>query len=120
MNTAGTWTLTLYDDGANVSGGTLNSWSIDILEEVPPNITGAITIANEDFETTDGGFTHSGTQDEWERGTPAFAPITTANSGVNCWKTDLDNTYNASSNQILESQTYNLAAVTGPIYLSWP
>ncbi|MBK7558913.1 MAG: proprotein convertase P-domain-containing protein [Chitinophagaceae bacterium] len=119
MNTAGTWTLTLYDDVANASGGTLNSWSIDILEEVPPNITGAVTIANEDFETTDGGFTHSGTQDEWERGTPAFAPITTANSGVSCWKTDLDNTYNASSNQILESQTYNLAAVTGPIYLSW-
>jgi hypothetical protein len=46
------------------------------------------------FETSDGGFTHVGTGDEWERGLPSFAPIITCNSGTTCWKTDLDNTYN--------------------------
>jgi hypothetical protein len=47
-----------------------------------------------DFESNNGGFTHSGTGDEWEYGLPSFAPITTSHSGTKCWKTDLDNTYN--------------------------
>lgn len=125
MNTAGTWTLTIYDDGANTSGGTLNSWSLDILEDNTPDFTGATVLASTDFEANDGGFTHSGTQDEWEYGTPATAATTTvaafntANSGVNCWKTDLDNTYNASSNQLLESPTYDLTTATGSLWLTW-
>ncbi|MEQ1675330.1 MAG: PKD-like domain-containing protein [Chitinophagaceae bacterium] len=119
VNTSGVWTLTLYDDGANASGGTLNSWSLDVLETVPPNIAGANVIANEDFEASDGGFTHSGAGDEWERGLPSFAPITTANSGTNCWKTDLDNTYNASATQILSSPTYVIPAGVNAKWLTW-
>ena len=59
-----------------------------------------------DFEADDGGFTHSGTADEWERGLPTFAPITTAHSGVNAWKTDLDNTYENNANSDLVSPTH--------------
>ncbi|MBI4916794.1 MAG: proprotein convertase P-domain-containing protein [Acidobacteria bacterium] len=33
---SGTWTLTLADDGANTSGGTLNGWSLEVCGEVPP------------------------------------------------------------------------------------
>ncbi len=118
MDAQGTWTLTIYDD-ATGDGGSINSWSIDILEDTYPDLTGFTTLLDEDFETDDGGFTHSGAQDEWERGTPTFAPITTANSGTQCWKTDLDNTYNASGNQILESPDIDLTTATGDIIISW-
>jgi subtilisin-like proprotein convertase family protein len=118
----GTWTLVIRDD-ATGDGGTLNSWSITICE---PSAATSCSVGFEefavfstDFESGPAGFTHSGTQDEWELGLPTFAPITTANSGVNCWKTDLDNTYNASSSQDLLSPPINLAGLTGPIRVNW-
>lgn len=133
-NAGGTWTLDLRDDGANTSGGTLTAWSIRICEAPPPPTcpggTVPTVIYSTDFEANDGGFTHSGTQDEWERGLPAtiatsttnpVAGFNTCNSGTNCWKTDLDNTYNASSSQDLKSPSIALngAGVVGPITLSW-
>ncbi len=121
-NAGGTWTLTLRDD-ATGDGGTLNAWSITICEPPPPPTcpvgTVQTTVYSQDFEAGDGGFTHSGVQDEWERGLPTFAPITTCNSGVNCWKTDLDNTYNASSNQELLSPNINLAGLQPPVFVNW-
>jgi subtilisin-like proprotein convertase family protein len=33
---SGTWTLTLVDDGANTSGGTLNGWSLEVCGAPPP------------------------------------------------------------------------------------
>ena len=122
-NAAGTWTLTLYDDAANTSGGTLNNWSIDILEKIAP--APLSTIASEDFETTDGGFTHSGIADAWAYGTPAtaagsgIAAFTTANSGTKCWKTNLTGVYNVSSDQTLVSPIYDLTAESGNIVLSY-
>ncbi len=115
----GTWTLTIRDD-ATGDGGTLNAWSLEICEDPQPlcGMTMPTTVFSADFEATDGGFTHSGTADEWERGTPTFAPITSANSGTMCWKTDLDNTYNNSSSQDLFSPNIVLPA-TGPIRFSW-
>jgi hypothetical protein len=83
---------------------------------------------SEDFSGGDGGFTHSGTADEWEFGTPTTAATTTANpvaafntcnTGTQCWKTDLDNTYDASSGQDLVSPPINLTAYAGPLTLSW-
>ena len=121
-NAGGTWTLQLRDD-ATGDGGTLNSWSITVCEPPPPQTcpagTAQTTVYSQDFEAGDGGFTHSGAQDEWERGLPAFAPITTCNSGTNCWKTDLDNTYNASSSQDLLSPNINLAGLQPPVYVNW-
>ncbi|MFN8346835.1 MAG: pre-peptidase C-terminal domain-containing protein [Spirosomataceae bacterium] len=118
INGGGTWTLTLRDD-ANLDGGTLNSWSIEIIEE--PAVAVGNVLYSSDFETDDGGFTHSGTADEWERGLPTFPPIIGAKSGTNCWKTDLDNKYDASSNQELKSAPIMIPAlpVGSKAYVRW-
>lgn len=60
------------------------------------------TIYYEDFENGSNGWTHGGINDEWEFGTPAYNNIT-AHSGQNCWGTDLDNTYNNSTDSWLLS-----------------
>lgn len=116
----GTWTLTMRDDAAG-DGGTLNSWSIEICEPSPICAGGTPTpIFSTDFESGAAGFTHTGTQDEWELGNPTFAPVTGCNSGVNCWKTDLDNTYNASSSQDLLSPNIDLTTFSGQtLFLNW-
>jgi uncharacterized repeat protein (TIGR01451 family) len=118
----GTWTLTLRDD-ASGDGGTLNSWSLRVCEAPPPPACAPgfepVTVLTTDFESGDAGFTHSGTADEWERGNPTSVPVTGCNSGANCWKTDLDNTYEASSNQELLSPNINLAGLSPPIVVSW-
>jgi subtilisin-like proprotein convertase family protein len=119
-NAMGTWTLDIRDD-ASGDGGTLNSWGIEVCEAPAP---AGILIYDEDFESNDGGYTHSGTNDEWEYGLPNTVinsqnVITTCNSGTNCWKTDLDSTYNASSNQDLVSIPINLTQFIGTINLTW-
>jgi subtilisin-like proprotein convertase family protein len=124
-NAQGTWNLDIRDD-LTANTGTLNSWSLEVCEE--PVLTGNV-IYNEDFEANNGGYTHSGTLDEWEYGTPATAgqttvspftaPITTCASGNNCWKTDLDNTYENSSSMDLVSPTLNLTQYQGTINLYW-
>jgi subtilisin-like proprotein convertase family protein len=120
----GDWTLTLYDDLA-ANTGTLNSWSITICEPPPapvcPNGATPTVLYNSDFEANDGGFTHSGAADEWERGLPIFAPLTSCHSGSSCWKTDLDNTYDFNSSQNLLSPVVPLTdpLLTGPVLVSW-
>ncbi|HWU52201.1 MAG TPA: proprotein convertase P-domain-containing protein, partial [Tahibacter sp.] len=131
-NAGGTWTLDIRDDTAGANGGTLNSWSLRICEAPPPPTCppgfAQQTVYSTDFESGAAGFTHSGAQDEWELGLPATVATTTANpvaafstcnSGVNCWKTDLDNTYNASSNQDLLSPSIDLTGFTAPIVVTW-
>lgn len=117
----GPWTLRLRDDANDANGGTLTSWSLTICEPAVATACSGVLVnvyAN-DFETGDGGFTHSGTQDEWARGLPTAAPVNGCNSGSACWKTDLTGTYNASSNQDLVSPTLSLAGLTVPILVSW-
>lgn len=115
----------MRDDTAGANGGTLTGWSLRICEQPP--LAGTI-IYNQDFESGAGGWTSSGTQNEWELGLPATVATTTANpiasfstcaSGVNCWKTDLDNTYNASSNQDLLSPNLSLVPYMGTVTLEW-
>ncbi|HET9317093.1 MAG TPA: proprotein convertase P-domain-containing protein, partial [Vicinamibacteria bacterium] len=135
-NAGGTWTLDLRDDGANASGGNLTAWSIRICEPPPPPSCPAgtvqTTVFSTDFESGPAGFTHSGTADEWELGLPAtaatttsppVAAFTTCNSGVNCWKTDLDNTYNpapsGSVTQDLLSAPINLVGFVPPVLVTW-
>ncbi|HWM26512.1 MAG TPA: proprotein convertase P-domain-containing protein, partial [Chthoniobacterales bacterium] len=125
-NSLGTWTLDIRDD-ASPDGGTLNSWSLEVCEE--PALTGTV-IYNEDFEATNGSYTLGPgvTANEWEYGTPAtvgtitsppIAAFSNCASGTGCWKTDLDNTYEISSNQDLTSPAINLTGVSGPINLYW-
>ena len=125
-NAGGTWTLDLRDDTAGANGGTLNSWSIEIVEDTTSYE--GITIFSTDFESGAAGFTHSGSADVWEFGTPATVATTTANpvaglnaanSGVNCWKTSLTGIYLSSSNQDLVSPNIVLPATLGATTFKW-
>jgi subtilisin-like proprotein convertase family protein len=116
----GTWTLRIHDDAVG-NAGALTSWSLKICEPDPacPSGTAPVDLFTTDFETGPAGFTHAGTSDEWEWGLPAFPPITGCNSGSHCWKTDLDNTYDASSVQDLLSPVIDLSGITAPLRASW-
>ncbi|MBA3468221.1 MAG: peptidase, partial [Herpetosiphonaceae bacterium] len=122
QNAGGTWTLTLYDDAA-LNGGRLLSWSLTVCSDPPPTVCPAgsslTPVYSSNFEATDGGFTSSGAANEWEWGTPSYAPISTSNSGTKAWVTDLDNTYNANADQNLLSPAINLSTYSGPIYVAW-
>lgn len=123
---AGTWRLVLRDDtpGNGTSGSVL-----------PPTLVlcpqDPVPAGNELFAATfnadDGGFTHSGTADEWERGTPAtvatsgpnpVAGLSTCGEGSGCFKTDLDGTY-GNGTQVLLSPPISLAGRSGRILASW-
>lgn len=118
----GDWKLTIADDTPG-NTGTLNSWSLTVCQPAPLPVCqkgfAPKVIFSTDFEANNGGFTSSGTANEWEWGTPAFAPITTCASGSKCWKTDLDNTYDASSSQDLTSPTIDLTQYVAPVMLNW-
>jgi subtilisin-like proprotein convertase family protein len=124
----GTWTLVVHDDLGGDATGTLDGWSVRICEPpalpVCPAGTERVVRYSSDFESDAGGFTHAGTNDEWERGLPdyevSFVPvITTCASGSNCWATDLDGTYSNSSDQDLVSPAIDLTDLEAPILVSW-
>jgi cysteine-rich repeat protein len=120
---AGTWTLNVNDTLAG-NGGTIQGWSIRVCTMTTsssscPGGTARTPVLSEDFEDDGGGFTHSGASDEWERGTPSLAPISSCASGTNCWKTDLDGTYSPSSNATLVSPTVDLSNTAGSLIVTW-
>ena len=126
-NSLGAWTLDIRDD-LTANTGTLNSWSLQVCEEPAP--TGTV-VYNQDFEANNGSYTLGPgvTANEWEYGTPATAAQTTTSpftapflncaSGTGCWKTDLDGTYDVSSDQDLTSPSISLVGVSGPVTLYW-
>jgi subtilisin-like proprotein convertase family protein len=124
-NPSGTWQLVVRDD-ASADGGSINNWSLEICTE--PASMGQV-LYSETFDADDGGYTHSGTADEWQYGvpntpatttSPAVAPfLNCSNNSAGCWKTDLVGTYNASSNQDLFSPILNLTQFSGTIQLEW-
>jgi len=65
------------------------------------------TIQDDDFESSDGGYTHGGANDEWEWGTPTDGPGY-CHSGTKCWATDLDNNFEDESNSWLRTPLINL------------
>ncbi|MEJ5308968.1 MAG: carboxypeptidase regulatory-like domain-containing protein [Anaerolineae bacterium] len=77
-------------------------------------------VYEQDFESSGGGYTHSGVQDEWQWGTPTAWPGSCA-SGAYCWGTDLADTYNANADQTLLSPVIDLSGVTAGASLtaSW-
>jgi subtilisin-like proprotein convertase family protein len=127
---AGTWTLTLRDDGDNANGGTLNAWSLRVCTAPPPQPVCAgerllRPVFDSTFEDGAAGFSVSGTGAQWALGTPAtvagpgLAPFTNCTSGSNCWKTNLTGAYAASTVQDLRSPSISLAGVEAPILVSW-
>ncbi|AWB43043.1 serine protease [Paenibacillus sp. CAA11] len=59
---------------------------------------------------SDGGWTHSGTGDEWERGVPSAPGPAAAVSEPNVWGTDLDSTYENGTDASLVSPVIDLSA----------
>lgn len=113
-----TWTLRVRDDTPGSGVGSLNSWGLGIVETArPPGCIRRDTIFYAPFDDGANGFTHSGAADEWERGLPSAPPIATCHS-KQCWKTDLDSTYDAGSTQELVSPGISLPAFSRP-FLSW-
>ncbi|MCK4250453.1 hypothetical protein KAX97_03350 [candidate division WOR-3 bacterium] len=81
---------------ANLQASNLDAYIVNMEQALnnyrnvnPEPIT---TIFFDDFENGQGEWTHGGTFDEWELGTPTYGPAQTY-SGENCWGMDLDNTY---------------------------
>lgn len=72
-----------------------------------------IIVYSHGFEADDGGYTHTGTLDQWEWGTPAFAagPVS-AHSGLRVWGTNLDGNVPYSSDSYLTSPGIAIPAVT--------
>jgi len=66
------------------------------------------TIFFDNFETGITGWTHGGTNDNWEIGTPANVGPDSAYSGNNCWGTDIDNNYGNNVNCWLLSPQIDL------------
>ncbi|HEX5782457.1 MAG TPA: proprotein convertase P-domain-containing protein [Solirubrobacteraceae bacterium] len=120
--TEGTWQLTLRDDAPDDVGELARA---DLILCMRPEEGPADTVFSAGFESGDDGFTHSGTADEWEQGTPEtaagghLAGLTSCADGTGCFKTDLDGTYQPNSSQDLVSPPISLAGRTGEIYASW-
>ncbi len=117
----GTWELVVRSDG--VAGyGVLQDWALEICEPPPP-VCGpeslCATVYSTTFESGADGFVMAGVQNEWARGLPSAYPITSCQSGSNCFKTDLDGTYNASSSQDLFSPPISLTGYLSPALASW-
>jgi len=74
-----------------------------------PGYTPTAVASVETFDTSNGGYTHAGAQDEWEWGAPAIWPYG-CHSGDNCWGTDLDGLYNSNADQVLTSTVISLSA----------
>ncbi|MGP0584165.1 S8 family serine peptidase [Paenibacillus timonensis] len=76
------------------------------------------TVFSDNFDgSSDNGWTHSGTRDEWERGTPAEPGPASAVSTPNVWGTDLDNNYENGASASLVSPTIDLSAVNNATLL---
>lgn len=85
---------------------------------VPGYYQQEVEVYRADFEASDGNYTHSGTYDEWEWGTPITWPAACA-SGTKCWGTDLDNTYENNANNQLLSPVIDLSAASGQLTVKW-
>ncbi len=118
----GDWKLTIRDRDQDGDEFTLNGWSLIIAEDAPLS-TGDVRVPHleADFNTTDGGFTHSGTNDEWAHGIPVGSVIDSAHSGTQAWVTDLAGNYATTSSQTLTSPAIDLTNVgaSAPVHLSW-
>ncbi|MBS1536904.1 MAG: T9SS type A sorting domain-containing protein [Bacteroidetes bacterium] len=66
----------------------------------------------EDFESSNGGWSASGTNSTWAWGTPVGNSITTAGSGTKCWKTNLNGNYNNSETSYMTSPIFDFSCLT--------
>ncbi|CAM4488733.1 S8 family serine peptidase [Paenibacillus phoenicis] len=80
--------------------------------ELELTVVRPVTVFSDNFDgSSDNGWTHSGTRDEWERGTPVEPGPASAVSEPNVWGTDLDSNYENGTNASLISPTIDLSTV---------
>ena len=82
------------------------------------NLAPVETLYSEDFETGPAGWTHGGSQDEWELGVPTYGP-TNAHSGQNCWGTNLDGPYANRDDCWLMSPPIDLSGLANADFSFW-
>lgn len=99
-------------------------------------IRNGIDLLFDNSEGPDPGWTHGGTNDEWQRGTPTSANASMSQAvvgsgpmagtrgvraigGNKCWGTDLTYTYDPDTDAYLETPLLNLTGVTGPVILDY-
>ena len=77
-------------------------------------------VYTQDFEASDGGYTHAGAQDDWAWGSVSGWPYGCA-SGTKCWGTNLTGHYSDNSTAVLTSPVITLTDVpTGTVLsVSW-
>ncbi len=73
---------------------------------------GATIVYSQGFETTNGSYTHSGSNDQWQWGTPTSGPGS-AHQGSKCWATNLVGNVPMGSNSYLTSPAIPIPAL-GP------
>ncbi len=84
------------------------------------SVSAAAVIYQEGFELNNGGYTHGGTYDTWQWGTPSVWPYAAA-TGTNCWGTNLSGNYLPGSDMTLYSSWIDLTAYSPgtTISLKW-
>jgi bacillopeptidase F (M6 metalloprotease family)/subtilisin family serine protease len=80
--------------------------------EAPVTPEGPVILYFDNMENGENGWTHGGTQDQWQLGTPTSGP-NAAFSGANAWATNLAGTYSNGADAWLMSPPIALADVTG-------
>ena len=76
------------------------------------------TLFSEDFENDVVGWTHGGSQDEWELGKPTYGPAG-AYSGLNCWGTNLDGPYANNDDCWLQTPLLDLSRLASASLSFW-
>ena len=87
-------------------------WYVDDIGIASASVPPATVISTYDFESSNGGFTISGSNPSWAWGSPTNGPGS-AHSGVNVWATNLGGNYNNSEDSFLTSPTLDLSAQAG-------
>jgi hypothetical protein len=94
------------------SGPGATTWD----EVTGANLTGPAF--SDDFEAGNQGWTHGGTEDNWELGIPTTGPGS-ARSGQNVWATGLDSAYELGQNSWLRSPVIDLSGLANPSLTFW-
>ncbi|MDF2628635.1 MAG: bacillopeptidase-like protein [Symbiobacteriaceae bacterium] len=82
----------------------------DMSVEASATPAASMVAFQDDMESGDNGWAHSGAGDSWQRGTPTSGPGS-ANSGSNVWATNLAGNYASSTNASLVSPPIDLSGM---------
>ena len=107
LSIPGSYSFKLYS-GVALDANPLN----DTITATVTSIPIATVPYSEDFETSNGGWTASGTNSSWAWGTPAGSLISGAAAGTGAWVTNLTGTYNDNEASYLESPCFDLSSQT--------